>query len=234
MMTSNEIARRAEAPDERADLLRELVGTNHPEALRLATRFADDEDYEVRVAALSCVGAAGDVASRPLLRKGLTDEEPLVRVAAIEALVALGSLDDESLGAVERLLDDQSEMVRAYAGWALGRVGSPSAEAPLARRLPVEPSAVAKAGIVEGLYRLTSEALYLDMLQELLEDSDPEARAFTSNSMVGVATKDNAKQLIERLVLALNKESYPAIRDVIESNLQTLVDMVEDDNFELE
>ncbi len=152
MMTSRELEQRAADPLQRAALLRELGSTHDPEALQLATRFVDDEDYETRVAALACIGAVGTVASRPLVRRALKAPEPLVRVAAVEAIVELGSVDEQTFEALQSLVADERERVRAYAGWGLGRVGNASAAATLLTRLPDEPSAVARAGILEGLY----------------------------------------------------------------------------------
>lgn len=171
--------------------MRELGRSNHPEAFEIAKRFVDDKDYEIRVAALGCFGMIANSVSEPLVRRALKDQEPLVRIAAIEALVGLGSVDEQTLEDLQSMTLDKSESVRAYAGWALGRVGSAGAKEILLARLPDEPSDVAKAGMLEGLYRLTKQESCLHALKELLGSSDPEARAFVSNSMVGIASRDN-------------------------------------------
>lgn len=124
--------------------------------------------------------------------------------------------------------------MRAYARWALGRVGSAGATGTLLTRLPDEPSAVARAGILEGLYRLTKHELYLHALEELVGSADPEGRAFASSSLIGVASRGNVRRLIERLDAVAVAETYPAIRDVLEDNLRTLREMDEEDDFEVE
>jgi HEAT repeat protein len=232
-MTNSDIQRRAADPLQRVALLRELTTTDPREARELARRFVDDEDHETRISALTCIGTLGDDASQPLVRRALADVEPLVRIAAIEALVELGSLDEQTLEALQSLVSDEKESVRAYAGWALGRVGNVALAARLQTFLRDEPSAVARAGILEGLYRLTKQEPYLHTLETLLGSSDPEARAFASNSLVGVASRDNVRRLIERLDAAAKAESYPAIRDVLEGNLRTLREMDDQDDFDV-
>lgn len=190
--------------------------------------------YEARVAALARLAAEGTQAGLPRVRAGLADSEALVRVAALEAIVELAAVDEETRTAVEKLVQDPDELVRAYAGWALARMGDPRAAAVLAAGLPGEPSAVARAGMLEGLVRLEPDPRWLSALLSLLGDSDPEARAFVSNSLVGVASRENVQRLVADLEAARDAETFPAIREVLESNLRTLRDMAADGDFELD
>lgn len=194
----------------------------------------DDDDYEIRIAALACIGAVGSVASQSLVRGSLKDSEPLVRITAVEALVELGHPDEQTIYSIQALLADERESVRAYAGWALGRIADSNVAHTMAAHLPNESSDVAKAGILEGLYKITNNEYYLNDLKHLVRSIDPEARAFASNSLVGVASRANVSALIRCLVDAVSSEVSPAIRSVMDGNLRTLREMDESNDFELE
>ena len=71
--------------------------------------------------------------------------------------VALGNLKSrEAVPALVACLDDDEELVRGHAAWALGRIGDPSALPPLQRRLRTEMSAEAREEIAEALATLSS------------------------------------------------------------------------------
>jgi hypothetical protein len=140
-----------------------------------------------------------------------------------------------SARSLERALDDDAEVVRGYAGWALGRVGEvPSSTDKLRARLGAERSGVVSAGMLEGLYRLVKDEDDLEQLLAHLRSSDGETRAFASNSVLGVASPENVAMLSEALRRAADIERYPAIRQVLEANLATLDEMRRDNDFELE
>lgn len=215
-------------------LLDELQALRHPRALSVALRLLNDSNWATRAAAVSCVGALGDLSRVPEITRYMEDEERLVRIASIEAVVALGSVDEVGFARLLKRLEDESETVRAYAEWALGRLGNARAAAELSLRLDSEESDVARAGILEGVYRLSKLACYLELLKGVLSCQDPEARAFASNSLVGVASGENVQGLIECLQDAVHVESLPAIRSVLEDNLDTLRGMDADGEFGLE
>ena len=79
--------------------------------------------------------------------------------------VALGNLKArEALPALIGCLDDKEALVRGHVAWALGRIGDPSASAPLRRRLSVESDARAREEIHRALAALSGEGA--DVLPE--------------------------------------------------------------------
>ena len=71
--------------------------------------------------------------------------------------VALGNLKSrEAVPALIGCLDDDEELVRGHAAWALGRIGDPSALPSLQRRLRTEMSAAAREEISEALAALST------------------------------------------------------------------------------
>lgn len=69
--------------------------------------------------------------------------------------VALGNLKSrEAVPALIRCLDDEEALVRGHAAWALGRIGDPSAVAPLRRGLHTEINAEVRDEISEALTAL--------------------------------------------------------------------------------
>jgi HEAT repeat protein len=194
--------------------------------------MAEDDD-EARMAELATIAEAGDRSQRRRVILALSDPEELVRVEAIETLVALGAADDEALRKIRELATEDSELVRAYAAWALGRLSDAGSVALLEKCLATEESEVVKAGLLEGLFLLTRSERYLAMLLAQLDCDDGEARAFCSNSLVGVASADNVGRLIARLAEAATVEPYPAIRQTLEDNLATLRAMESENDFEL-
>ncbi|MBK6696860.1 MAG: HEAT repeat domain-containing protein [Myxococcales bacterium] len=189
-------------------------------------------DHEVRIAGLECLASMKRDPGVDAVTRALRDPVSLVRVAALE-LVAAGVPASSAL--LERLVSsDPTEVVRAYAGWAIARSGSRQALPTLRKRLLVEQSAVVRSGLLEALYLLSAHPPYLDMLFAGLTSSDPDARAFTSNAVLGVAARENIQRIIEALRSALAEETFPTIAETIRHNLETAEDMQRDDDYELE
>ena len=86
---------------------------------------------------------------------------PLMRARRVgmqrNASVALGNLGDASaVPALARALQTGHPLVRQHAAWALGRIGSPDAQAALGAALAVETDAAARAEIGQALADLSS------------------------------------------------------------------------------
>lgn len=86
----------------------------------------DDEDFHVRGAGIYVVGQHGSDRAKAVAVRGLTDEHPLVRRRAAEALIRMGlSADEPSFAPVDEvyaLLNDSDRFVRWAGRLALERV----------------------------------------------------------------------------------------------------------------
>lgn len=213
--------------------LLELADSSPEEAFLRAVDCLADADENVRIAGLECLADLKRDPGSDAVARLLQDSETLVRVAALELVVALGAQTEQSL-LVRLVSSDPAEVVRGYAGWALGRVGDSDALSILRSRLLVEQSAVVRSSITEALYRLTKHPPYLDMLLEELSSPDPEARAFSSNSVIGIIARDNVHRIITALRAAMAEEKIPTIAAAIRGNLETAECMQRDDDFELD
>lgn len=113
------------APD-RARALRMISSLALGELLRAEVfNLASDNDAEVRAAAMSVLGGIGDATSRRILERGLSDEFPLVQVAAMRALDHMGA---EGRGeAVLPLAQSEHALVRAAAATVMLRLRMPEA-----------------------------------------------------------------------------------------------------------
>ena len=108
------------APD-RARALRMVSTLALGESLRAEIfNLTSDADADVRAAAMTALGYIGDATSRRILERALTDEFPLVQVAAMRALDQMGA---EGRGeAVLPLAQSEHAMVRAAAATVMLRL----------------------------------------------------------------------------------------------------------------
>jgi len=114
-----------------AQTLWAIVGEVSPDVLRVLAEGLRTPGSRTRLRALWTVRDMGPPAARPdilrLAAKRLWDEDPSVRAAAADALRAMGAADPEILGALEELLQVESDSgVRAAAERALEALRSRS------------------------------------------------------------------------------------------------------------
>jgi HEAT repeat protein len=137
-------------PRVRAELLRRLVGSGHPQAVRIAVRAVKDAQFPVSRQAMAALAmlspdAAGRDEAIAALRQAAEDAGEGRRAAAIEALARLG---DEAT--VLRAADDSRWVVRRSVARALKYLRGPEA-AEAARRLVRDASAVVRGEAVSSL-----------------------------------------------------------------------------------
>jgi len=113
--------------DTRANFAKEISESGD---LRLITKLAevvkDDDLYTIRLTAIVALGNLRDPSSTPTLIEALTDPSPAVRVAAANALGAIG--DRQATQALLPLLRDRhNEQARTAAINALGKLQDASA-----------------------------------------------------------------------------------------------------------
>jgi len=121
-----------------AEILGHMPGSATVDALMEAL---EDQDADVRVAALRSLAALGSVPDPSRVAARLTDAQPEVRSAAVEALVRLAPEDPTVQAAIRPLLNDADPAVRARAAVALVA----GAEVDLARQALLEMAAAAEA-----------------------------------------------------------------------------------------
>lgn len=203
--------------EERALALRTACDADSRLGLASASAALTDPSWEVRVSALNCLREFDGVQYGDRAIAALTDDEELVVTAAIECLA-----DWRATAAVEKLkllLDSPSELVRSYSAWALGKIGADSSVPELIARFRATDADVYASAIAEALFRLTNDRAYQDYLLRQIHADDPETRAFTSESLAGIANENNAVAIAEELRRAIDRETLPAIRETLSSNL---------------
>ena len=122
MARNDPLSARLEDPSTREKALRELAKSRRTDAALVAARFLDDANEFVRFEALNYLIHHGSRRLRHQVEKLLGDKSDLVRVASIECLAVWGVKGASGRIAVH--LQDRAPLVRAYAGWAVGRLGA--------------------------------------------------------------------------------------------------------------
>lgn len=192
-----------------------------PTIARAAARFAADPAWEVRVRAFEVLVEHGDAKQIGLAVAALDDLEAAVVVTALECLVEWNARRVSTR--IAKLLGSRDELTRSYAAWALGRLGTKRFAPLLRRRLRVLDDAAERSGVLEALFTLTQEPRYLVGLLGQLHSSDPYARAFTTNSLVGVANRKTCATIISALAHALTTEKSEYVAFAIRRDLTELV-----------
>lgn len=198
-------------------------------AALVAARVVSDPSREVRLRAFEALSEHGDSRWATLALVGLDDAEDTVAVAALECLVGLNAR--RSVEGVVPLLESASELTRTYAAWAIGKLGGPNHVPLLKRRLRRLGDEVESSALSEALFMLTREPKYLKRLLRQLKSTDPEARAFTTNSLVGLVDVNNFLPIICALAEALSTETSHAVLPSIRRDLIEIVSLAADWKF---
>ena len=203
----------------RAEKLRALrPGAPSRTAVSRASRLVDDGDSEVRTRALEILRDQGGSANARLAHEALEDESDVVTATAIECLVQWGV--KRSADRVARLLESPSELTRSYAAWALGELGGPRHLPRLRQRLRVVRREIEGRAVAESLYKLTGHRRYLTHLLEQLRSRDPEVRAFTSNSLVGVVDARTFPEILCVFAHALARERSAVVLRALRRDIE--------------
>lgn len=188
---------------------------------RTAARHATDPEWEVRVRAFEVLAKHGNAKQIGLAVAALDDPEATVVVSALECLVEWNARRFSTR--IAALLDSRDELTRSYAAWALGRLGTVRFAPLLRRRLRVLDDTAERSGVLKALVTLTKQPRYLVELLRQLHSRDPFARAFTTNSLIGVASKKSCATLISALAHALVTEKSEYVAFAIRRDLTELV-----------
>ena len=194
--------------DVRANFAKEISESGD---LRLITKLAeavkDDDLYTIRLTAILALGNLRDPNSTPTLIEALTDSSPAVRVAAANALGAIG--DRKATQALLPLLRDQhNEQARTAAINALGKLKDANAVNDLLEIANDESEvwAVRKAS-VEALGEIR-DARAVDCLVNTLNDQYATVREASALAL----GKIGSNQAILPLLTTLDTSSLWALR----------------------
>lgn len=150
-------------------VLREAVAfgcglIDQPQSVPVLIRLLGDSEPEVVTAAVKAFEKKSDKrAVRPLLALALHDSKR--RGPAVECVIAMGA---DAVDPLHELLVDAPDDVCGMCAMALGRIGSPAAQAALIALLE-HPVAATRAAAVEGLTRILKE------LDQTIDDDDERA-----------------------------------------------------------
>ena len=142
-------------------------------AVELLIQQLDQEDTEVRRAAISALGRIGDRRAVPALTGLLDDGELHVRIAAASALARLG--DGRAFEPLLSLLGDAHVAVRQAAIGALNSIGHPEMGQRIRRMLAAPDPVLRESAVKIGGYFGFSECV--DEVLERCTDSDEAVRA---------------------------------------------------------
>lgn len=188
----------------------------------MAARFLEDEDVAVRREAIDTLRDHGDIRSAALAARVLDDDDDLTVTSALECLARWKAR--RWADRVARLLTAPSELTRSYAAWALGKLGSQRHVVLLRSRFRSVSTEIEGSAVAEALYMLTRKPRYLRYLLEQLRSSDPEIRAFTGNSLVGVLDRNNFPTIMCAIAHAVSAERNAAIAPHLQRDLEIAVD----------
>ncbi|MSR74756.1 MAG: VWA domain-containing protein [Planctomycetes bacterium] len=123
---------------ERLELLKVLKAVHPPKARTVLEELARSTHFNLRLAAIEALGTYPDDDGRTTgaLLAALNDKEPLVRLAALDALPR--TQHKECVDALVRMLKDSDWRVRASAVWGVRAMRPNAAIAPLIALLDVE------------------------------------------------------------------------------------------------
>jgi len=181
-----------------------------------------DYFWDVRLAAVESLGillAQKKQAPLALIRK-LEDPNELVRIQAVESMVAIG--DKKTLPKLWKAIHDPSPLVRSYAGGAIGSLGRKADIKRLGITLKKERSATAKIGILQALFEL-GETSVLPSIFELLKSKDYRVRCAVTNTLCDVIVNStNFEIVLATLCKALIDESTVAARSTLDASIRTI------------
>ena len=180
-----------------------LLGeTEGSEAVRTLLRGAlVTADPELRLMSARSLGNLGDLAALPQLVSFLDEDGEEVRETAVNALIALGSrYREETLAALEPLLDRPDPMLRMYRVMILGRLDGPDIERILSFAMKDESPLVRRAAVraIEGQHGEGQ----LESLMLALTDEDNEVRRLAAE-VLGLSGN---RQALAPLELALRDD----------------------------
>lgn len=189
----------------------------------VAARFVADESREVRVRAFESLSEHGEKRWSQLALRALDDSEGTVVATALECLVNWNVR--RAARVIVPLLDHPDELTRSYAAWAIGKLGGADQIPVLRRHFRRVRDEVEGSALAEALFMLSRNTRYLDHLLRQLGSKRPQTRAFTANSLVGVANEKNFARVICALAHALQAEKSDWVVGAILPNLGEVISL---------
>lgn len=175
-----------------------------------------DKNSFVRSEALKSLGKIGDKRGFKKALLALKDKDEIVKIDAIECL---GDIDAKAASKhLVRYLNDRSELVRKFAALVIGESGDKNASHWLVKRLKIERSGLAKAGLLSGLYMLGQHERLAGILK-LLNSKRYRVRSYVANALAGIMDNKNKKVIQTHLLKAYENEITVAARSSIKSAL---------------
>lgn len=169
------------------------------------------DDASVRRFVAMMLGTTRDPRAIGPLAAALADQDKEVRIAAMEALSAIGSPAVEALA---QALAGESWIVRYRAAEAIGRIGGPRATGLLIACLDDEKDHVRYMG-AKGLGNLQDLAS-VTPLTGALDDENEYVRKRAAISLAAIGGRDALEALSKRLAV----ETVPAVRGALERGIE--------------
>lgn len=179
-----------------------------------------DDVAEVRCSAAESLGTLLDSTRKcpPALLDLLNDSDEFCRLIAVESMGLIG--DRKVLDPLWMKIDDPEPLVRRNVAAVIGELGRKSDRPRLRRLLREEPSEVARAGILEGLYELGEPAVLTQLLQ-LLQSPDYVVQCFVANALAEIdLNAADAQAARSGLRAAMKQDVSPAAREAFEAGLK--------------
>jgi HEAT repeat protein len=190
-----------------------LIELGDDEQRPLLLRFLGHPMWEVKYHAARVYSKFPDRNAETLLRRMLTDANPLVRLSAAEALIAMG--DKSCHEAIRALLGEKEPAVHAAAVATLAGLNTEQAFAMMQEALPREKDPGLKLQIVSKL-RESGRDAGLDELRDGLEHENP----FIRQTAIKVASDLGTEQELSLLQEALASEPDDFLKEQMEKTLQ--------------
>lgn len=195
-----------------AGLLGALGGDARAAGPSLARVLKDDGDTEARAEAARSLGRVWAYSAIPALTKALKDEEPVVRLAVAEALVALGAEAEAVIPTLTKSLKSGRSAEQQAAAVILGTLGPEAAPAVLAlQEALVDADALVTYRIAEALGRIGPGAKGAVPLLKSKATDHQEAAVFRVPSAVALwrINRDESAAELLRTALAEKKATRP-------------------------
>ena len=179
-----------------------------------------DESSDVRCSAAESLGTLLDSSGKcpPALLELLSDADEFCRLIAVESIGMIG--DRKVLDELWMKVDDPEPLVRRNVAAVIGELGRKSDRSRLRRLLKAEPTEMARAGVLEGLYELGETAVFPQLLQ-LIESDDYLVQCFVANALGELKLgAEEAQAASDRLRALRKKDRSPAVREALETGLK--------------
>jgi len=187
-------------------------------------QFARDKDEEVRYKAIEKLYPfSSSPNTRDLLLERLSDQDELVKVAALEILEEWG--DPFAVEQIKICLNDSEWLVRGSAALAFARIEGQRAGPTLIEKLEATDNTEEKVRLLASLY-ISGSLEYLYDLIELLNDESYRVRCATANILVLCLTYNYSfefcKKSLNVLKKTLEKEKTEAARSSIKNAINEI------------